>query len=171
MKHVLLIIEISLIAAVASAQNAIDYFKGINEGKIYAIENDYDSAINSYEQVFRNSDFVFARDCFNAIELSILGKDTVKIRYFIERAILQGIRISDIEKSYELTDYIGLDILNAIKANEDSLVNIYSSRINWKIREEINQMFSEDQKIREEYYTANIFQRNKNIKKETIFII
>jgi len=157
----LLIILISIFSSDICAQNAIDYYKGINQGKIFTIKYDFESAINSYEQVFRNNDFVFARDCFNAIELSILAKDSVKTKYFIERAISQGIRLSDIEQSYKLTDYVELNVLNEIKANEDSLLTIYSSRINWKIREEINQMFSEDQKLREEYYTANVFQKNK----------
>lgn len=150
-----------LVVANVSAQNAIDYYKGINEGKMFAIENDYKSAINSYQQVFRKNDFVFARDCFNAIELSILAKDSVRIKYFIERAILQGIRISDIEKSHKLTDYLELSVLDEIKEKEDSLLTIYSSRINWEIREEVNQMFLEDQKIREKYYSSNIFNKRK----------
>lgn len=165
MKQLFIIIIVSIFTTNICAQNAIDYYIGINEAKLYVIENDFDSAINSYSQVFGSNDFVFARDCFNAIEISILAKNSVKIKYFIEKAISQGIRVSDIEQSFKLDDYLAPKALNEIKANEDSLFTIYSSRINWKIREEINQMFSEDQIIREEYYTANIFQRNKVRKK------
>jgi hypothetical protein len=157
----LFIILISIFTSDICAQNAIDYYRGINEGKVFATEHDFESAINSYQQVFISNDFVFARDCFNAIELSILAKNPVKTKYFIERAISQGIRLCDIEQSYKLTDYLELNVLNEIKANEDSLLTIYSSRINWRIREEINQMFLEDQKLREDYYTANVFQKNK----------
>lgn len=165
MKQLFIIIIISIFTSDICAQKTIDYYKGINEGKIFAIQNDFKSAINSYQQVFIKNDFVFARDCFNAIQLSILAKDSVKIEYFIERAISQGIRISDIEKSYNLTDYMKSNVYNDIKEKEDSLLNVYSSRINWKIRKEINQMFLEDQKTREEYYNGNIFQKNKIRKK------
>ncbi|WP_139134382.1 hypothetical protein [Crocinitomix algicola] len=157
----LYIILVSIFASEISAQNTIDYYEGINVGKIFAIQNDFESAINSYHQVFIHNDFVFARDCINAIEFSILAKDSVKIEYFIERAISQGIKITDIEKSYNLTDYLKSNVYNEIKEKEDSLYRVYTSRINWEIREEVNQMFSEDQKLREEYYAANVFQKNK----------
>ncbi len=165
MRQLFIIIIISIFTSDICAQDSIDYYKSINEGKIFAGENDFNSAINSYQQAFKNNDFVFARDSYNAIELSILAKDSVKLAYFIETAITQGIRINDLEKSYKITNYLKSRVYDNIKEKEDSLSTIYSSRIDWKIREEINQMFLEDQKMREEFYKGNIFQKNKIRKK------
>ena len=146
-------------------QDAFDYYQRINEGKEFALENDFESAIHTYQQAFENFDFAFARDCYHAIELSVLTNDTAKLDYFIKKAVTQGIRLTDIEKSGRLKGYLNSAFYQHIKEKEDSLLHIYSSRINWELRAEINQMFADDQRIRDEYYNATIFQRKKIRKK------
>ena len=161
MKQILTFLTISLITSSVYTQDALDYYKIINEGKGFALENDFESAIYSYHRAFENFDFAFARDCYNAIELSVLAHDTAKLDYFIKKAITQGIRTSDVENSGKINDYLDSAFYKSIKEKEDSLLHIYASNINRELRIEINQMFADDQKIRDEYYSATIFQRNK----------
>jgi len=150
---------------IANAQDVYNYYEIINEGKKKLIQKDFSSALNAYRTAFEKYEYPFARDCYNAIELSAISKDTTNFEYFLQKAVSRGIRIKDIENSGVVDEYLDKVFYTNVKKNEDSLMNLYSSRINWSLREEINQMFSKDQKIREEYYDANIFQRNKIRKK------
>ena len=161
MKRTLIVFFTHFVALSINAQDALEYYKRVNEGKVFAIENDFQSAVSSYQQAFENYDFPFARACYNAIELSVIVQDTIKLDYFLTRAVIQGIKIEDLEKSGRINSYLNSQFFKNLKEKEDSLLQIYSSRINREIREEINAMFSDDQKIREQYYNANIFNRIK----------
>lgn len=152
-------------ATIAFGQNRIDYYKKINEGKVFAIRNEFDSAVYAYQEVFENYQFVFARDCYNAIELSVLAKDSNKFEFFIEKALLQGIQISDLQKSDMINAFLSSTLYEKLETREDSLHSVYSERINWELRKEVTQMFIEDQKIREKYYNAKGFEKKK-IEKE-----
>lgn len=160
-----LIITLLLTATNVHAQNAIAYYEKINEGKLFSIENDFEAAAQSYQEAFENFDFAFARDCFNAIEVAVMIEDTVKLNSFIQKAIAHGIRTTDLEESGILREFSKFVFYRQIKDREDSLLLIYSSGINREIRSEINQMFTDDQKLREEYYAASIFKRNRIRKK------
>lgn len=151
MKQILIILFIHLVALGINAQEALEYYKNINKGKKFAIENDFQSALSSYQQAFENYDFPFARDCYNAIELSVIVEDTIMLNYFLTRAIIQGIKIESLEKSGSIKRYLNSIFYKNLKEKEDSLLQIYASRINRELREEINLMFSDDQKMREQY--------------------
>ena len=143
----------------------MQYYENINEGKKFAIQKDWSSALNSYRSAFASYEYPFARDCDNALELSVTAKDTVNLEYFLQKALTTGIRIIDIESSGLTKNYLNSNFYSQIKEKEDSLLTIYSSKINWELRNEINQMFLQDQEIREEYYNANVFQK-KSIRKK-----
>jgi hypothetical protein len=71
MKQLFTLFLFYLATTAVFAQNALDYYEKINEGKVYALENDIASAIDSYRQALENFDFAFARDCCHAMELAI----------------------------------------------------------------------------------------------------
>ena len=139
----------------------MEYYKKIYEGKVFAIKNDFQSAVTSYQLAFENFDCPFARDCYNAIELSVIADDTSRLNYFLEKAVVQGIRTEDLRKSGRLDRYLNTHFYKNLLEKEDSLLAIYSARVNWEIREEICQMFSDDQEIRKRYYDAWFFKRYK----------
>ena len=144
-----------------SVNDVMQYYKNINEGKKFAIQGDWTSALNSYRSAFAIYDYPFARDCYNAIELSVTAKDTVNLEYFLQKSITRGIRIKDIESTGVTNHYLNNIFYKQIREKEDSLLTIYSSKINWEIRNEINQMFLEDQKMREEYYNSSFLNKRK----------
>ncbi|MGB0429211.1 MAG: hypothetical protein ACPGLV_01970 [Bacteroidia bacterium] len=165
MKQFFIVIFLLLFSKTVCSQNVIDYYKGINKAKVFAIENEFDLAIESYKQTFKSCDFAFARDCYNAIELSSAMNDSVSLNYFLQKAICLGIKISDIETAGLINGYENAYFYQRILQNADSLENEYIKRVNWQIRAEINQMFYDDQKKRDEYYAAHFFKRHK-IKRE-----
>ncbi len=161
MNQILLLFSICLIVLNVHGQDALAYYEKINEGKLYAIKKDFQSATNAYQRAFENADFSFARDCYNAIELAVRAQDTAKLGYFLSKAILRGIQLEHIEAAGILMNYANTTFYNHVKEKKDSLYNVYVSSVNWELRKEINEMFSEDQKIREEYYNAALIKRKK----------
>lgn len=153
-----LIISISSIFA----QDVISYYHKINEGKVQIISNNFKSAIDLYHQAFQKYDFPFARDCYNAIELSVLVDDTLMLNYFLNKALIRGIKIEDLEADGILEKYVNTNFFRNAKLISDSLHNHYLTTINLELREEINNMFFEDQRLREKYYNANILKKKKN---------
>jgi len=141
------------------AQNYLDYYQGINNGKTSALNNNVEESMNSYFSTFEKFEFVFARDCYNAIELAVFNNDSLKADYFIKRGIKQGLKLNQILKIKNISKFQNSSFLNKISNEKDSLENFYTSSINWKLRNEIIKMFQDDQAIREKYYKAILFKR------------
>lgn len=161
MKQFLTLFLFSITTTAVFAQNALDYYEKMNKGKAFALDNDLASAVDSYRQAFENFDFAFARDCYHAMELAIYANDSIHLDYFIKKSITLGIRTVDLEKSGKLNGYLKSDLYTEIKEAEDSLLVIYRSGVNWKLRAEIIEMFKDDQEIRDRYYNASFFKRIK----------
>lgn len=150
-----------IIPNVLFGQNYFDYYKEINKGKVLIASQNTEESINCYFSVFEKFDFVFARDCYNAIELSALAKDSVKLEYFIRRGIKQGLKFSQIIEVKNVSKFQNSTFLKEIEKEKDSLENAYRNSINWELRNLIIEMFKEDQAIREKYYNAILFKRKK----------
>jgi hypothetical protein len=157
----ILVCLFGIAALTTNAQDVYDYYEKINEGRKFVIDRDLSSALNSYRSAFEKYDHPFARDCYNAIELSISAKDTINLDFFLQKGLTRGIRIKDLESSGLTTNYLKSNFYKKIKEKEDSLLTIYSSKINWELRNEVNQMFLEDQKMRELYYKSSFFKKRK----------
>lgn len=156
-----LLILFCLFTHLIFSQDYSNYYKGINRARISVAEGNAENSINSYYTTFENYDFGFARDCYNAIEIAVFAKDTIKLEYFIRRALKQGIDYQLILKIENLYEFHNSEFLKKIEREKDSLSTIYSKSINWEIRKEINEMFAADQAIRERYYNSILFKRHK----------
>ena len=142
-------------------QNYFDYYNGINNAKILSGKNTIEKSLKNYYLTFEKFDFVFARDCYNAIELSATAKDLVKLEYFIKRGLKQGITFNQILKIKNVTEFQSSIFFQKILKEKDSLEKVYKNSINWKLRNEIIEMFEQDQKMRAKYYNAFLFKRRK----------
>jgi hypothetical protein len=161
MKQLLIFFLFSLPPTVAAGQEIMDYYRHINRGKLLAIEMNWSAAIDAYQAAFESYKYPFARDCFNAVELAVLDKDTVGLKQFLAKAFIRGIRSSDLESAGIINDYMDREFYQIAKAAEDSLQHIYNSTINIQLRDEIIQMFEDDQKLRDLYYEANVLRKVK----------
>ena len=59
---------------IVKAQDYNEYYNGINNAKLMISQDSLKTSLSYYFQTFEKFDFVFARDCYNAIELSALAK-------------------------------------------------------------------------------------------------
>ncbi|MEM6378635.1 MAG: hypothetical protein AAF705_10485, partial [Bacteroidota bacterium] len=137
------------------------YYQGINQARLHLIEGDFPQAVASYQQVFEDFEFAFARDCYHAVETAVLAKDTIQLSYFLKRAMRQGVPWSFLLSSAVPAHYHNQPFLQVIKQQRDSLEQLYRSNINWELRQEIITMFKEDQVVRKRYYDAILLKRKK----------
>ena len=159
MIRVLFLISFLLVALQATSQEVMEYYEHINTGKKHAIDKRFSHALNAYRVAFDRYNKPYARDCYNAVELSVIAKDTFHLNYFLQKAIARGIKLRDVEASGILNEYANAYFLQDIRTKEDSLFSIYASSIHWDLRHEINQMFTEDQEVRQEYYQSSFLKR------------
>ena len=52
------------------AQDYYGYYEDINKAKLSLVEDSLEKGMNHYFETFEKFDFVFARDCFNALEVA-----------------------------------------------------------------------------------------------------
>lgn len=133
-------------------QNYIDYYKGISKAQQEAADSNYSNALEIYYNTFEQYTFRFARDCYNAVEISALTRDTTKMNYFIGCSLQQGIPISVFKNASFLDKYRETKHWEGVVKSSDSLHHLYRSSIDLDIRDEITQMFAADQQVRMRYY-------------------
>lgn len=131
------------------SQDYADYYETINKAKLSLIEDSLEKAIDYYVETLEKFDFVFARDCFNALEVASESGDLEKVNYFLRRCLKQGIEFNLLEQNSILTDFKKTSAWEEILADKDSLRSVYTRRVNWEVRNEINEIFSQDQEIRD----------------------
>tara|TARA_B100000809_G_scaffold17440_1_gene15485 strand:- start:4667 stop:5599 length:933 start_codon:yes stop_codon:yes gene_type:complete len=146
---------------IVKAQDYNEYYNGINNAKLMISQDSLKTSLSYYFQTFEKFDFVFARDCYNAIELSALAKDSIKLEYFIKRGIKQGLNFNYVLKMKNVSQFQNTTFIKKIEKEKDRLENIYTNSINWELRNEVIEMFEQDQIIREKYYEAILFKRKK----------
>ncbi len=160
-KLILFFTYLIIVSINSIAQDYSEYYEGINNAKLALINADLEQAEDCYYQTFEDFDFVYARDCYNALEISTKLKHFDKINYFMKRCIKQGVEFAYLERQEMMSDYKKTTLYSEFLLNKDSLRNIYESKINWGIRNEIIEMFTKDQMIRKRYYKAILFKRRK----------
>ncbi len=145
----IIIISFLICSFQSLAQNYSDYYQGINKAKLSLIEDDLQTSLTYYFETFEKFEFVFARDCFNALEVSSSLGDLKMIDYFLKRCIKQGIEFEYLEQDSALYNYKQTVFWTETLLAKDSLRLVYENSINWEVRSEITEMFTEDQRIRD----------------------
>ena len=106
------------------AQDYNEYYNGINNAKLMIAHDSLKTSLSYYFQTFEKFDFVFARDCYNAIELSALAKDTIKLEYFIKRGIKQGLNFNYVLKMKNVSQFQNSTFIKTIATEKDSLESV-----------------------------------------------
>lgn len=151
MKHLLSIIFLFTLQY-SSAQNYLNYYAQVNRAKLLAADANYQESALLYKKTFEAYDFVFARDCINAFEISSLTSLDSLTFYFIKSALKSGVTVSYFLKNPTLASFRSTQYWNEVAKDSATFRNEYESSIDIELRDEINQMFREDQEIREKYY-------------------
>ncbi len=74
-----------------------------------------------YFQTFEKFNFVFARDCYNAIELAAVAEDSIKLDYFIKRGMKQGLYLNQVLKMKNVLQFQNSTFIKKIEKEKGSL--------------------------------------------------
>jgi hypothetical protein len=121
------------------------YHRQINEAEILISTGQFGEALNVYEQVFNNYDFVFLRDYKNAAHLAHHLKKTDKTYKYLKEGIAAGWDLKSLKKNKYLSQLHDDPEWDILKAAYPDLRNEYLQKIENDTREEVRKMFKKDQ--------------------------
>lgn len=127
-------------------ENYLNYHSKVIECEQLIVEGQYTSAINMFDSLFRKFDFIFLRDIKVATELSTVEKDYESGMDFIRLGIKAGWTLESINKNNNLRPLKGQREWAKIMSTYDYLHNIYLSRLNSQVKDQVHEMFKKDQK-------------------------
>ncbi len=127
-------------------ENYLNYHSKVIECEQLIIERKYSTAINLFDSLFKQFDFLFLRDIKVATELSAFEKDYKSGLKFTRLGIKAGWTLESINKNDNLRSLKEQREWYKIMSAYDSLHQIYLSRLNFQVKEQVHEMFKKDQK-------------------------
>lgn len=126
--------------------NYLDYHSKVIECEQLIVDGKSTSAIEMFDSLFNQFDFLFLRDIKVATELSTYEKDYESGLKFVELGMKAGWTLESVNKNNNLKSLKEQVEWEKVIATYDSLRKIYSSRLNFRLKEHVHEMFKKDQK-------------------------
>lgn len=124
----------------------ITYHRRVASIQELIAHQEYQKALNLYQQVFSTYDFVFVKDYKVAAQLALyVGRNKEAFDY-LKKGIANGWAIKAIKKNQFLQKLQNDPEWKNIENQYDSISKIYQIRINTKLREVVKNMFRKDQR-------------------------
>lgn len=138
------------------------------------IDSNYYLASCYYDTIYNNYEFVYANHTLIGLQVAVLNNDTNKLKKYIEKCYIQGIRKEIVMNNLFIYKYI--DLINTFKINYDSLRNIYKKRINYEIKNKVYALDSIDNIVTDKVNNSFLYffkwrKTIKNISKQLFDII
>ena len=127
-------------------ENYLNYHSKVIECEQLIVEGNYPSAIDKFDSLFNQFDFLFLRDIKVATELSAYEKDYESGLKFVGLGMKAGWTLESINKNDNLKSLREQPEWAKTMPTYDSLHKIYLSRLNFQIKEQVREMFKKDQK-------------------------
>jgi hypothetical protein len=131
--------------SVFANKNYVNYHLRINNAECMINENQLQSALVIYQDVFRKYKNHFFKDINNAFYCCIGLKNYDKAKVFAEELVLHGYQLSDFEKN-ELVDFKKTEIWKEFKNEYPKLKKRYEGSINYDLKDKYDQIYIKDQK-------------------------
>ena len=143
----LILISFLLISTKSKAQeNYLNYHSKVIECEQLIVEENYTSAIDIFDSLFEQYDFLFLRDIKVATELSAYKNDYRSGLKFTRLGIKAGWTLKSINKNEKVQSLKEYPEWSNIVSEYDSLHKIYLSKLNFRLEEQVHEMFKNDQK-------------------------
>ena len=134
-----------IIKAEPKEEDYLDYHLKIRQAEALIAENSFKRALNVYQEVFSSYSFVFLRDYKIAAQLAWQMGDGSKACEFVKSGIAGGWKMKDIKQTKFLKSLRSTTEFKTVKADYDSLRDVYLKRINSELRWEVRKMSWKDQ--------------------------
>ncbi len=155
-KYIILLI-LALNFQFAKTQDLSAYFNLKDSAELALVKGDFKLSNQKYFNLISKNDFVFASDCYNAFQVSLLAKDSLNGFYFISKCFEQGISLNTIKQSPLIDYYISTNCFDNVFDKYDSLHSNYLQKVNWKLRDRIIKIYEKEQLYNEKFDHSNVF--------------
>lgn len=121
------------------------YHSQVISAEEYISDGNFESALSTYEDLFKNYDFIFLREYQATAQLSFhLGYDEKGVSY-IKRGILSGWKLKSIRKNKFIRKSIDKQAWRKIKKQYPQIREQYESGLNNALRKDIKKLLNKDQ--------------------------
>ncbi len=127
------------------ADNYQDYHDKVLEIEKMIIEKAYLPALNAYENLFKEYDFVFVRDYKVATQIAWTVSDTTRTAELMEAAIKAGWTMKSLRKNECLKSFRKVDHWQMIKTNYKEWRRFHESKIDQELKKELKKRIKKDQ--------------------------
>ncbi|MEZ4886979.1 MAG: hypothetical protein R3E32_19775 [Chitinophagales bacterium] len=136
----------SMVNAIAGEKQdyAIYHQQVIEAEKLIGSEK-YSDALQVYESLFDNYDFVFLREYQIATQLALFLEDKTKAKKYLRQGILAGWKLKSIKRNKYISQLKKEEDWNSIKTEYRVLRHQYESNLNEELQKQVKKMFSKDQ--------------------------
>jgi hypothetical protein len=140
-----------LFVAKVHAQQYIEYHRQMNRIDEDILKNELTSALIRFDSIYYRYDFIFARHCFKALQISCSTKDSLRANQWLEKAFIQGVPLWMIRNNEITKNCLFYSTTSATIKGYDSLRNSYTKAIDTSLRKQIDSLIEIDQ-----YYTRKV---------------
>ena len=135
----LILIGHFLVSTKSNAQeNYMNYHSKVIECEELIVEGKYTSAINKFDSLFNQFNFLFLRDIKVATELSAYDNDYKSGLNFVRLGIKAGWSLESINKNKNLQSLREQPEWAKLMSTYDSLHKTYLSKINFQVKEQVH---------------------------------
>lgn len=118
--------------------------KVIDAEKLIAAQK-FSEALQIYEHLFEDYDFIFLREYQIATQLALYLKETEKAEDFLRKGIVSGWQMKSIKRNGYLIKLTKTRNWKSFKKEYRGLNEKYRSGLNQQLRDQVKKMFSKDQ--------------------------
>lgn len=124
----------------------MDYHKEVIRCEQLISESRFKEAVDGFDSLFNQYDFVFLRDCKLATELCVFENDLELGFRFMRLGISNGWTLKSIKKNKNLKICRDDPAWQSILSEYDSLHKRYLERLNYPLKDQVHEMYKKDQK-------------------------
>ena len=106
----------------------------------------YELALNRYNELFENYDFVFLRDAKIAAQLALQVQDTAQAFDHIRRGMKHGWQLKAVKKNSFLKPLRKHESWKVLEKEANGLADQYEQGLNGDLRKQVHEMYKKDQK-------------------------
>ena len=122
------------------------YHKRILEAEKWTTEEDFDLALEKYEEAFADNAFVFLRDCKIATQLAAYQGREDQTFIFLRRGAVAGWELKEIRRNAHLKKFMESNSWSQFEKDYPDLRKQYETSLNQELQARVKKMYSKDQK-------------------------
>lgn len=146
MRLITLTFIFSTISLCGLGQNYIMYHQTYNRVDEDVLTGNYNMALGRLDSIYTNYDFIYAQHCLKSLQICCFIEDSIRANKWLEKSFKQGIPLWFIKSNGLTKKSFNYSTTKKTIQTFDSLYAIYKSSINIHLANQIDSLFTIDQK-------------------------